>query len=119
MKLINVKAPPIALSGLLLATSALAQTNDQTVNEGAGFIAWIVVGLIGGYLASKVVNKTGEGTLRDIILGIIGGVIGGAIFRSFGGQGVTGFNLWSILVAFVGGILLLVLYHAISGRRTR
>ncbi len=90
-------ALPIAFSGLLYASAALAQTNDQAVEEGAGVIAWIVVGLIGGYLASRVVNKTGEGTLRDIILGIVGGIIGGIIFRSFGGHGVTGFNLGASL----------------------
>ena len=65
--------------GLLFASPALAQTNDQAVNEGAGVIAWIVVGLIGGYLASRMVNKTGEGIVRDIILGIVGGIVGGVI----------------------------------------
>jgi uncharacterized membrane protein YeaQ/YmgE (transglycosylase-associated protein family) len=104
-------------ASLLLSTSAWAAGNDTTVNEGAGFIAWMVVGLIGGYLASRVVNKTGEGTIRDIILGIIGGIIGGIIFRAFGGHGVTGFNLWSILVAFIGAVVLLVLYHAIRGQQ--
>jgi uncharacterized membrane protein YeaQ/YmgE (transglycosylase-associated protein family) len=84
---------------------------------GAGIIAWILVGLVGGFLASKVVNKTGEGMLRDILLGIVGGIVGGVVFRAFGGHGVTGFNLWSILVAFIGGIVILVLYHAIVGSR--
>ncbi len=107
----------VMFTTLLLATPAWARANDQTVNEGAGFIAWILVGLIGGYLASRVVNKTGEGLLRDIILGIIGGIIGGIIFRAFGGHGVTGFNLWSILVAFVGGVVVLVIYHAVRGTR--
>ena len=64
---------------LLMASPALAQTNDQAVSEGAGVIAWILVGLIGGYLASRMVNKTGEGVVRDIILGIIGGIVGGII----------------------------------------
>ena len=76
-----------------------------------------MVGLIGGYLASRVVNKTGEGVLRDILLGIVGGVIGGILFRAFGGHGVTGFNLWSILVAFVGGVVVLLIYHAVVGQR--
>lgn len=96
---------------LLLSSPAIAQ-GDGAAQEGAGFIAWIVVGLIGGYLASKVVNKSGEGMFRDIILGIIGGIVGGIIFRAFGSHGVTGFNAWSILVAFVGGIMVLVVYHA-------
>jgi len=110
-------AHSIALTTLLFATPALAQTNDQVVNEGAGVIAWILVGLIGGYLASRVVNKTGEGVFRDIILGIVGGIVGGIIFRILGGHGVTGFNLWSILVAFVGGVVVLLIYHAIRGQR--
>jgi uncharacterized membrane protein YeaQ/YmgE (transglycosylase-associated protein family) len=102
---------------LFSTTPAWAQANGQTVNEGAGVIAWILVGLIGGYLASRIVNKSGEGLLRDIILGIIGGIVGGVIFRAFGGHGVTGLNLWSILVAFVGGIVLLLIFHAMRGQR--
>jgi len=107
--------PLLALTTLMLAAPALADANNQPVSEGAGIVAWILVGLIGGYLASRIVNKTGEGLVRDIFLGIIGGIIGGFIFRAFGSQGVTGFNVWSILVAFVGGIVLLVIYHAIRG----
>jgi uncharacterized membrane protein YeaQ/YmgE (transglycosylase-associated protein family) len=103
------------LSSVILASPAWA-ADDATINQGAGFIAWIVVGLIGGYLASRVVNRTGEGLFRDIILGIVGGIIGGIIFRALGGHGVTGFNLWSILVAFIGAVILLVLYHAIRGQ---
>jgi len=108
----------VIVTALLAAAPALAQTNEQAAYEGAGVIAWILVGLIGGYLASRVVNKTGEGMLRDIVLGIVGGIIGGFIFRALGGHGVTGFNLWSILVAFVGGIVVLLLYHAVAGRRS-
>jgi uncharacterized membrane protein YeaQ/YmgE (transglycosylase-associated protein family) len=110
-------ANSVMLTALLVSAPAWAQSNDQTVNEGAGIIAWIIVGLIGGYLASRVVNKSGEGLLRDIILGIVGGIIGGIIFRALGGHGVTGVNLWSILVAFIGGVVLLVLYHAVIGSR--
>lgn len=98
-----------------LAAPALAQTNDQTVNQGAGIIAWIIVGLIGGFLASKIVNRTGEGLFRDIILGIVGGIVGGMIFRAFGSHGVSGVNLWSILVAFIGGMVVLFIYHSMRG----
>jgi uncharacterized membrane protein YeaQ/YmgE (transglycosylase-associated protein family) len=87
-----------------------AQTNNQTMDQGAGIVAWIVVGLVSGYLASLVINKTGEGTLRDIILGVIGGIVGGILFRAIGGHGVTGFNLGSILVAFIGAVVVLILY---------
>ena len=106
-----------AVSTALMAVPALAQSSDQPVEEGAGIIAWILVGLIGGFLASKVVNKTGEGMLRDILLGIVGGIVGGVVFRALGGHGVTGYKLWSILVAFIGGIVVLVLYHATVGSR--
>jgi uncharacterized membrane protein YeaQ/YmgE (transglycosylase-associated protein family) len=103
----------VLTANLLLSTAVWAQTSDQVVNEGAGALAWILVGLIGGYLASRVVNRSGQGLLRDIFLGIIGGIVGGIIFRAVGHNGVTGFNLWSILVAFIGGVVVLLLYHAI------
>jgi len=76
-------------------------------------IAWIILGLIAGFIASKIVNKQGEGFILDIVLGIVGAVVGGWLFSAFGGVGVTGFNLWSILVAIVGAIVVLVIYHAI------
>ena len=81
-----------------------------------GIIAWIIVGLIAGFLASKVVNRSGEGFLRDVLLGIIGAVVGGWIFNAMGQAGVSGVNLYSILVAFVGGVVVLVIYHAIFRR---
>jgi uncharacterized membrane protein YeaQ/YmgE (transglycosylase-associated protein family) len=76
-------------------------------------LAWIVLGLISGFIASKIVNKTGEGILLDIILGIIGAVVGGWLFSLIGHTGVTGLNLYSFLVAIIGAILVLVIYHAI------
>jgi uncharacterized membrane protein YeaQ/YmgE (transglycosylase-associated protein family) len=84
-------------------------------------LAWIVLGLIAGFIGSKIVNKTGEGVVLDIVLGIIGAVVGGWLFRSFGSAGVTGFNIWSLVVAVVGAVVVLLLYHAVagtSGRRT-
>jgi uncharacterized membrane protein YeaQ/YmgE (transglycosylase-associated protein family) len=83
------------------------------------FIAWIVLGLIAGFIASKIVNKTGAGMILDIILGIVGAVLGGYLFQTFGMAGVTGVNLYSILVAVVGAIVFLVLYHALFRRRAR
>jgi uncharacterized membrane protein YeaQ/YmgE (transglycosylase-associated protein family) len=83
------------------------------------FIAWIVLGLIAGFIASKIVNKSGEGMILDIILGIVGAVVGGYLFQTFGMAGVTGVNLYSILVAVVGAILFLVIYHAIFRRGAR
>ena len=83
------------------------------------FIAWIVLGLIAGFIASKIVNKSGGGMILDIILGIVGAVIGGYLFQTFGMAGVTGVNLYSILVAVVGAIVFLVIYHALFRRRAR
>jgi len=79
------------------------------------FLAWIVLGLIAGFVGSKLVNKTGEGVLLDVVLGVIGAVVGGYIFTVFGAHGVTGLNLYSVLVAVVGAVLVLVAYHAIKG----
>lgn len=80
------------------------------------FLAWIVLGLVAGFIGSKLVNKSGEGVLLDIILGIIGAVVGGWLFSMFGAHGVTGLNLYSLFVAVVGSVVFLVVYHAI--RRT-
>jgi uncharacterized membrane protein YeaQ/YmgE (transglycosylase-associated protein family) len=82
-------------------------------------IAWIVLGLIAGFIASKLVNKTGEGMLMDIILGIVGAVIGGWLFHTFGMPGVTGVNLYSLLVAVIGAAVFLIVYHALTGRSSR
>jgi uncharacterized membrane protein YeaQ/YmgE (transglycosylase-associated protein family) len=78
-----------------------------------GVIGWIVLGLIAGFIASKLVNKRGEGLSFDILLGIVGAVVGGWIFQAAGATGVTGFNLWSLLVAVVGAVVLLAVWHAI------
>lgn len=80
-------------------------------------LAWIVLGLIAGFIGSKLVNKTGEGFFLDIILGVVGAVVGGYVFSIFGAGGVTGLNLYSLLVAVVGAVLVLVIYHALFRRR--
>jgi uncharacterized membrane protein YeaQ/YmgE (transglycosylase-associated protein family) len=80
-------------------------------------IAWLILGLIAGFIGSKIVNKSGEGVLLDIILGIVGAVVGGYVFSLFGASGVNGLNIYSLVVAVVGSILVLVIYHAIVGRR--
>jgi uncharacterized membrane protein YeaQ/YmgE (transglycosylase-associated protein family) len=77
------------------------------------YLAWIVLGLLAGFIGSKIVNKTGEGILLDIVLGIVGAVVGGWLFNTFGAAGVTGLNLYSLLVAVIGAVALLVVYHAI------
>jgi uncharacterized membrane protein YeaQ/YmgE (transglycosylase-associated protein family) len=77
-------------------------------------LAWIVLGLVAGFIASKIVNKSGQGFILDIVLGIVGAVVGGWLFTTFGMPGVTGFNLYSVLVSVVGAALLLVVYHAFN-----
>jgi len=81
------------------------------------FLYWIILGLVAGFIASKVVNKSGEGIFLDIILGIVGAILGGWLFSLFGAQGVTGLNIYSLLVAVIGAILFLVIYHALFRRR--
>ncbi len=81
------------------------------------WIAWIILGLIAGFIGSKIVNKSGEGIFLDIILGIVGAIVGGWLFTLFGAQGVTGLNIWSIIVAVIGSIVVLWIYHAVVGRR--
>jgi uncharacterized membrane protein YeaQ/YmgE (transglycosylase-associated protein family) len=83
-----------------------------------GIIAWLVLGLVSGFIASKIVNKTGEGLVMDIILGIVGAVVGGFVFSHFfGAAGVTGFNLYSMFVAVIGAIIVLLIYHLLVRRR--
>lgn len=80
-------------------------------------VGWLILGLISGFIASKIVNHSGSGVLLDIVLGIVGALVGGWLFASFGGTPITGFNLYSMFVAVIGAIVVLVIYHALFGRR--
>jgi uncharacterized membrane protein YeaQ/YmgE (transglycosylase-associated protein family) len=80
-------------------------------------LAWIVLGLIAGFIASKLVNKSGGSLVLDLLLGVVGAFVGGFLFTRFGAAGVTGLNLYSILVAVIGAVVVLFIYHAIAGRR--
>jgi len=77
------------------------------------FLAWIILGLLAGFIGSKIVNKRGEGLVLDIILGIVGALVGGWLFNTLGASGVSGLNLYSLVVAVIGAIVVLVVYHAI------
>ena len=79
-------------------------------------IAWIILGLIAGFIASKIVNRTGEGVILDIVLGIVGAVVGGWLFNTFGMPGVTGLNIYSLVVAVVGAAVFLLIYHLLVRR---
>jgi uncharacterized membrane protein YeaQ/YmgE (transglycosylase-associated protein family) len=81
-------------------------------------VSWILLGLIAGFIASKIVNAQGQGILLDIVLGIVGAFVGGFLFSLVGAEGVTGLNIYSMLVAIAGSVVVLWLYHAMMGRRT-
>jgi uncharacterized membrane protein YeaQ/YmgE (transglycosylase-associated protein family) len=81
-------------------------------------LGWIILGLIAGFIGSKIVNKEGQGFLLDIALGVVGAIVGGFLFTAFGAEGVTGLNIYSMIVAIVGSVVVLVGYHAIAGHRS-
>ena len=82
-----------------------------------GVISWIILGLIAGWIGSKIVNKTGSGMVMDIALGVVGAIVGGLIFSGvFGMEGVSGLNIWSLVVAVVGAIVVLWIYHMVVAR---
>ena len=99
-----------------VSTLGMFITNRQE-SSAMSFIAWIVLGLVAGFIGSKIVNKTGEGLIRDILLGVVGAIIGGYLFNLFGASGVTRLNLYSVLVAVIGAVVFLVVYHAVFRRR--
>ena len=82
-----------------------------------GIFSWIILGLIAGFIGSKIVNRQGQGFWLDIALGIVGALVGGFLFDLFGASGVTGLNIYSMLVAVVGSVVVLVLYNVMTGRR--
>ena len=80
-------------------------------------IAWLILGLIAGFIASKLYAGSGQGVVLDIVLGIVGAFVGGFLFSTFGAAPVTGLNIYSMIVAIVGAIVVLWIYHAVVGRR--
>jgi uncharacterized membrane protein YeaQ/YmgE (transglycosylase-associated protein family) len=86
--------------------------------ETMSFLAWVVLGLVAGFIGSKITNGRGEGIVLDILLGVVGAFAGGWLFHIFGAPGVSGLNLYSLFVAVVGSVAFLVLYHLIRPRRS-
>lgn len=80
-------------------------------------IGWIILGGLAGWLASVLVRGGGLGLVGDIVVGIIGALIGGFLVSLVGGQGITGFNLWSFIVAVIGAVVLLLIVRAVTGSR--
>jgi uncharacterized membrane protein YeaQ/YmgE (transglycosylase-associated protein family) len=79
-------------------------------------IAWLILGLVAGFIGSKIVNKSGQGMILDIVLGIVGAIVGGFLFSAFGASGVTGLNIYSLIVSIAGAIVVLLAYHTIARR---
>jgi uncharacterized membrane protein YeaQ/YmgE (transglycosylase-associated protein family) len=90
---------------------------SEAERHAMGLLAIVVLGLIAGWIASQIVDNRGRGVVLDIVLGIVGAVVGGWIFASLGALPITGFNLYSLFVAVVGAVIVLVIYHAVAGRR--
>ena len=80
-------------------------------------LGWIILGLIAGFIGGKIVNRQGQGFWLDIALGIIGALVGGFLFSLFGSEGVTGLNIWSMIVAIAGSVVVLLIYNALVGHR--
>src|SRR5580704_8371426 len=110
---------PFAHAVIVPGPSSQARTlrNGNRTEDVMSILAWIVLGLVSGFIASKIVNKSGDGFIIDILLGIVGAFVGGWLFTTFGQPGVTGLNLYSMLVAIVGAVVFLIIYHAIFRRR--
>ncbi len=83
-----------------------------------GIIGWIVLGILAGWIASIITkNNARMGAVANLIVGVIGALIGGFVFNLIGSVGVTGFNIWSLFVAVIGAVILLVIINAVRGRR--
>jgi uncharacterized membrane protein YeaQ/YmgE (transglycosylase-associated protein family) len=108
-----VLVPGAQRCGLMSLASGQPQRLHRHKEIDMSLFAWIILGLISGFVASKVVNNRGEGVLLDILLGIAGAFVGGWIFTAIGSTGVTGLNVWSMFVSAVGAVVTLVLYHAV------
>ena len=83
-----------------------------------GIMSWIILGLIAGFIGSKIVDKQGQGLWLNIVLGIVGALVGGFLFDLFGASGVTGLNIYSMIVAIAGSVVVLLIYNALTGRRS-
>jgi uncharacterized membrane protein YeaQ/YmgE (transglycosylase-associated protein family) len=82
-----------------------------------GIISWIILGVIAGFIGGKIVNKQGQGFWLNIAVGIVGALVGGFLFDFFGASGVTGLNIYSMIVAIVGSVVVLLIYNVVTGRR--
>jgi uncharacterized membrane protein YeaQ/YmgE (transglycosylase-associated protein family) len=103
----------LALHPPLRATSRRARERRRIV----GILSWIILGLIAGFIGSKIVDRQGQGFWLNMALGIVGALVGGFLFDLFGASGVTGLNLYSMIVAVAGSVVVLLVYNALMGQR--
>lgn len=82
-----------------------------------GIFSWIILGALAGWAAGALSGRGSKGLIGNIVLGVIGGVFGGWIFTLLGGEGITGFNVWSFFVAVVGAIIFSGIWSALTGNR--
>ncbi|MCW2275980.1 GlsB/YeaQ/YmgE family stress response membrane protein [Rhodoblastus acidophilus] len=80
-----------------------------------GLLSWIILGAIAGFVGSKLVHGSGQGLLLNVALGIVGALVGGYLATLLGMGGVSGFNLWSVIVSIAGAVIVLVVYRKFSG----
>jgi uncharacterized membrane protein YeaQ/YmgE (transglycosylase-associated protein family) len=78
-----------------------------------GILSWVILGLIAGFIASKIVNKTGAGLTMDIALGVVGAIVGGFLMSLIGFGGVSGVNISSIIVSVIGAIIVIYVYRKV------
>lgn len=91
--------------------------SNRQESAAMSFVAWIVLGLIAGFIGSKILNKTRHGLGRDVLLGVVGAIVGGFLSNLFGKPGLTGLDLYSLFVAVVGAVVFMIVYHAMFRRR--
>jgi len=99
-----------------LATLGMLISSRQQ-DSAVAFVAWIILGLVVGFIGSRILNKTGRGLVRDVLLGIVGAIVGGFLSNLLGKPGVTGLDLYSLFVAVVGAVVFMIVYHALFRRR--
>jgi uncharacterized membrane protein YeaQ/YmgE (transglycosylase-associated protein family) len=99
----------------LNALGMLLSSRQQ--DSALSFVSWIVLGLVVGFIGSKILNKTGRGLTRDLLLGIVGAIVGGFLSNLLGKPGVTGLDFYSLFVAVVGAVVFTIAYHALFRRK--
>jgi uncharacterized membrane protein YeaQ/YmgE (transglycosylase-associated protein family) len=104
------------MSVISLTTLGMLISSRQE-DSAVAFVAWIILGLVVGFIGSKILNKTGHGLVRDVLLGIVGAIVGGFLSNLLGKPGVTGLDLYSLFVAVVGAVVFMIAYHALFRRR--